>query len=391
MMRQWRLGAVTVAILGSLGLASAGRVAADVVLLDEYWTPEVVVCDVSVTEVDTQDTGDPTQAKFGEFSALLENASGWPSVRFRGAAMLQRADMPADRSEISLWYRTDACEGPWRIEIWQHWDELTSAPRKVMEAWVDGGGEGGKLVPDNEWHQASGALVPTEDYDDLPEDVILPTYVWISPTDGWDVAHRTYVDRIELTIQTDAPTQKRPAPEPVRHIRPRPGEQVTGEGWVWWEGEDAVEHNWPPGGIFRPCTAEQQAKLSNGAWLQHPNGAGRTARWEVEVPEAGRYALWLRGFWFVAPLRWRWNDGDWHDSVSDDVEHLDWTRIRQEWLNNTWAKLADVDLPAGKNVLELLVPPTGQNSLAIDCWLLTQVPFTPHGNTKPGEDAEAAQ
>jgi hypothetical protein len=63
------------------------------------------------------------------------------------------------------------------------------------------------------------------------------------------------------------------------------------------------------------------------------------------------------------------------------------TRIRQEWLVDDWAKLADIDLPAGRNVLELVVPPTGLDSLAIDCWLLTKVPFTPHGSAKPGEDA----
>ena len=60
--------------------------AGGIVLLDEYWTPDIASNDVAVEEIDTVDTEDPTQAKFGRASVRLENETGWPSVRFRGSA-----------------------------------------------------------------------------------------------------------------------------------------------------------------------------------------------------------------------------------------------------------------------------------------------------------------
>jgi len=167
--------------------------------------------------------------------------------------MFKSADVSADLSEVSLWYRTDAWEGPWRVEIWAYWNELEGGrPVKILGGVADGGGEGGSLIADDHWHQARGPLVATPRYETAPENTLLGTYVWLSPVDGWDVPHRTYVDRIELSVLKDDPEQRRPAPEPVWHIRPNPGEQVTGDGWVWWEAEDAVEHNFPPGACSGP-------------------------------------------------------------------------------------------------------------------------------------------
>jgi hypothetical protein len=50
-----------------------------IVLLDEHWFPEIMVNDVAVTEVDTEQTGDPTQAVSGDFSAMLKNDKGFPN------------------------------------------------------------------------------------------------------------------------------------------------------------------------------------------------------------------------------------------------------------------------------------------------------------------------
>lgn len=372
----WLLAAALTAV------AAANSVSADVVLLDEYWTAEVVVNDVVVTEIDTQETGDPTEAKEGEFSALLENFSGWPSVRFRGGAHVLLSQVRPGETEATLWYRTDAWEGTWRLEIWVHSNETGPGPLKVLEGLLDGGGEDGRLIADDEWHQARGLLLEAESYEKVRKNVLVPTYPWLVPVDGWDTPHRTYVDRLEIRVET-GPLEGEPAPAPVRHVRPDPGAQTTGDGWVWWEAEDAVEHNFPPGGVFRRDTVEQQEKLSNGAWLQHPDG-GRKATWEVELDEAGKYALWCRGFWFAAPFRWRWNEGKWRTCPAE-IMRADWVVVRQVWLTNSWAHLGDVDLPAGANTLEVEVPPPGQ-SIALDCWLLTREPFTPSGPNKPGED-----
>jgi len=110
------------------------------------------------------------------------------------------------------------------------------------------------------------------------------------------------------------------------------------------------------------------------------------------VPATGRYALWLRGFWFVVPLKWRWNEGEWHEIHPDNAQYLDFVRVRQVWLNNAWAHMGDVHLNEGRNTLDLAVPGGGQYSLALDCWVLTSVPFEPSGSTRPdGATAARAQ
>ena len=112
-----RADGVLVTVLSAVllgALVPARPASADVVLLDEYWTPEILVNDVVVTEIDTLETEDPTQAKSGEFSALLENFSGWPNVRFRGSSRIVADQLPPGYTEAGLWYRTDAWEGPER-------------------------------------------------------------------------------------------------------------------------------------------------------------------------------------------------------------------------------------------------------------------------------------
>ena len=104
-----RLGVLLLAAALLAGAAAPAR--ASVVLLDELWTPEITVNGVRVTEVDTEATGDPTQAVAGYFSAKLENETGAPNVRFRNAATVRPADLPPDQTEARLWYRTDKWNG----------------------------------------------------------------------------------------------------------------------------------------------------------------------------------------------------------------------------------------------------------------------------------------
>ncbi|MBI2300619.1 MAG: hypothetical protein HYU66_17055 [Armatimonadetes bacterium] len=77
------------AALAALLLAWPGS--ADTVLLDEVWSPEIMVNDVVATEIDTVQTGDPSMARSGEFSIKLENLTGFPNVRFRSATVVRRS------------------------------------------------------------------------------------------------------------------------------------------------------------------------------------------------------------------------------------------------------------------------------------------------------------
>jgi hypothetical protein len=373
--------AVIAAVMGAS--VCAPTVAADVVLLDEYWTPEILVNDVAVTEIDTQATGDAKQAKVGECSALLENETGWPNVRFRNGAALRLTDVPAGECDAKLWYRTDTWTGKWTLEIWAYRYEVTERPMNVLQAELDGGGNDGQLIADDEWHEARGVLIKSDEYDQVPEDKSVITFVWLKPRDGWDVPHHTYVDRVEIDVLTD----EEPPVEPARRVRPRPGAQVAGDDWVWWEAEDAVEHTFPPGGALLPHNVDEQAVLSNGAWLQFHGNVDQTARWEPSVPQAGSYTVWCRGVVFEEPFRWRSGGQPWQ-SWTGDQEPVDTRTVRgtdDEWeLTDGWYRLGQVDLPEGKQTFEMETSP-GLLSLGLDCFLLTRGEFTPDGARKPGE------
>jgi hypothetical protein len=358
--------------------------AADIVLLDEYWTPEILVNEVEVTEIDIQQTGDPAQAKVGECSALLENEVGWPNVRFRNGAALRLSEVPEGESDAKLWYRTDAWAGKWRLEIWAYRYQVVDRPVNVLQAELDGGGDDGRLIGDDEWHEARGVLIKSDEYDMVPADKMVITFIWLTPMEGWDMPHHTYIDRIEIDVLTD----EEPPVEAARRVRPDPGAQVAGNGWVWWEAEDAVEHTFPPGGAYLPHNVTEQAVLSNGAWLQYHGNTGQTAKWEPSVAQAGPYTLWCRGVIFEEPFRWRFGAQPWQ-SWAGDQEPLDTRLVRgtdDEWeVTDGWYRLGQVELSQGKQTFEIEASP-GLLSVAIDCFLLTRDEFTPNGAKKPGEE-----
>ncbi|MBM3472418.1 MAG: hypothetical protein FJX75_03995 [Armatimonadetes bacterium] len=369
-------------VVGLLTL-QVGFASADVVLLDEYWTPEIVVNDVKVTEIDTQQTGDPKQAKVGECSVLLENETGWPNVRFRNGAALRLTEVPTGESDAKLWYRTDTWTGKWTLEVWAYRYQVTDRPVNVLQAELDGGGGDGRLIADDEWHEARGVLAKSDEYDLVPADKRVITFIWLRPTDGWGVPHHTYVDHVEI----DALIDEKPPIEPTLYVRPKPGAQVAGDDWVWWEAEDAVEHTFPPGGALLPHNVEEQAVLSNGAWLQFHGNEGQTAKWEPSAPQAGSYTLWCRGVVFEEPFRWRFGGQPWQ-SWAGDQEPVDVRVVRgtdDEWeLTDGWYRLGQVDLPQGKQTFEMETSP-GLLSLGLDCFLLTRREFEPDGAKKPAD------
>ena len=374
-----------VAIVATLICCAPGMGLTDTVLLDEEWSAELKINNVKVTQIDTEATGDASQAKEGARSALLENAQGWPNVRFRGAASITLSEISPGASQAKLWYRTDTWDGKWQIQIWVYY-AAAGQPVKVLEGMLDAGGDDGKLIADDKWHQASATLESAGEYDSAPREDALPTYVWLVPKAGWGKQHRTYIDLIELVTPEGAP---RPAPPaPATEVQPRPGAQTTGRSWIWWEAEDAAAHTFPPGGGFAPANSQQQEKLSNGAWLQHHEGAGLAAKWEVSVAEGGRLALWTRKFWKHGPFRWRWNGGEWR-TCGRDIALADNVTMRLHVCAN-WVYLGEVELPAGKSTLEIEALPEA-TAIAFDCFLLSKTPFMPDGANKPGAKYNRAE
>jgi len=363
---------------------------ADLVLLDEYWSPEIAGNDVVVAEVDTQETGDPTEAKFGECSAKLWNESGSPNVRFRGAAPMTLSQIPPGDCELSLWYRTNGWTGPWRVEVWVWHEALHNAPApapvRVLQTTLDGGGPDGQLLADDQWHEARGRLTAGESYEATPkEEHMGAAYVWLVPVGGWNVAHRTYIDRISIEV-VDGDRKGEPAPAPARRIRPKPGAQTDGPGWIWWEGEDAFEHNVPTGGATVPMTEAQQALLSGNAWLSHHGVEDLQVQWEITVPEDGRYTLWCRGQ--GAPFRWCWDDGTWSECGFEAVwtDHVPYQdHGAYGWLRLCWVCLGEVQMSRGRHVLAVGGVPDDQ-AVGFDCWLVTRGGFMPDGARRPADE-----
>jgi hypothetical protein len=389
-----RASAVRMALLFAsavllFGAATPAR--ASVVLLDEYWSPEIMVNDVQMSEVDTEATGDPREAVAGCFSAKLENQKGWPSVRFRNAAGMGSTGLLPGQTEARLWYRTDKWNGKWTMEIWIL-SAAAGRPVQVLTADLDGGGEGGRLIADDRWHQARGMLKEGPEFGKVPAvKANEACYVWLRPTEGWDIAHTTYVDRIEV-INVDGPRKGEAPPAPASRVRPSPGAQTMAPGLVMWEGEDAVESTFPPDGLYVPETADQQRLLSNGAWLQHLSAEGAKASWKVTVPDAGPYALWARGFWYKGSFRWRIDEGEWQMSgpdrkVTAAVKYCD--SDAEAWgiaaLMVGWTPLGSADLKAGEHTLQIecLEDATG---FGFDCFVLAHSAFSP-----PAEQAGAEE
>ncbi|MBM4086952.1 MAG: hypothetical protein FJ272_19355, partial [Planctomycetes bacterium] len=359
-------------------LASAAL--ADVVLLDEDWTPEIRQNNVKVTPMDAKAVGDATLAKSGAKSVLLENANdGWPNVRFRNAGSVKLGDINLGADQVKLWYRTDAWDGTWQAQVWVYF-QAAGKPVKVLEGMLDGGGEGGKLIADNQWHQATATLQSAGDFDTAPQDAALPVFFWLAPKSGWGKAHKTYIDRVELV--SGKPAAPRPPPRPMAKVARKPGAQTNGPTWIWWEAEDAVAHTFQGSNAFEPANADQQDKLSNNDWLQHHEGAGKTGKWEVNVAEGGKLAFWTRKFWKHGPFKWRWNGGAWRE-CGRDIALADNVTLRLHLCAN-WVYLGEVELPAGKNTLEIEGLPDAA-AIAFDCFLLSKTPFLPDGANKPGK------
>jgi hypothetical protein len=372
-------------VVAALLAGAAGPVQASVVLLDEYWTPDIAHNDVQVAEVDTESTGDPTQAVAGYFSVRLENQTGAPSVRFRSANSGLYKDLPPDVTEARLWYRTDKWNGKLALQLWAMVPR--SAPVMWLEAELDGGGEDGRLIADGHWHQAKGILRKGNDFERVPMDDIYRTgMVWLRPIEGWDIAHTTFVDRIEAVV-ISGPGKGEPMSAPARHVRRMPGAQTSGPGFVRWEAEDALDPVPEPTNTLVPRDADAQKLLSNGAWAQgatdqvmYPYEAPEDAesfRYSVAVAEAGDYSLWLRAYCKRSSFRWRWDDGEWHTS-GPGTESIGAVMLTGNWLPVGWSHLGRVELAAGEHTFEVqTMQMPDRTALGYDCYVLARDAFVP--------------
>jgi len=163
----------------------------------------------------------------------------------------------------------------------------------------------------------------------------------------------------------------------------------AGDAWVWWEGEDPVETNFP-GRTWFSAREDERDKLSGGEWLTNIDDRERGepaafARYRVTVPEEGTYQLWTRKFWKHGPFRWRFGERDWR-VCGPDIALADSTPLRTHVVAN-WVHLGEVELDRGTTTFEIeLLAETGEAKTAgFDAFLLIRGPFKPRGALKPDE------
>ena len=179
----------------------------------------------------------------------------------------------------------------------------------------------------------------------------------------------------------------------------------AGGATLWIEGEDAAEEQ-----TFRNdwYAAHRTEEMSGGAWVHSFSepGQGRGwARYEVQVPETGRYTPWLRV-----------GTGDGHLAVAiggGPERELDLKAIRQEDQQKrrdkshepafrdernlasdgatdarylAWVRLDPVQLDAGEHEVTVRFgdPESDKPHAGLDAMVLTTEAFEPDGELKPG-------
>ncbi len=161
------------------------------------------------------------------------------------------------------------------------------------------------------------------------------------------------------------------------------------KSYVWWEGENPVETNFPRSTWFNGGAIEgKEHLLSNGNWLTNDgerSGAAAFARYRVEIPKPGDYHLWIRKFWKHGPFRWRFDEGEWWQ-MGREITLADSVEIATH-LGANWVYAGKVSLPEGETTftLELTVAEGESETACFDCFLLTPTLFVPRGKLKPDE------
>ncbi|RMD74612.1 MAG: hypothetical protein D6820_16385, partial [Lentisphaerae bacterium] len=174
------------------------------------------------------------------------------------------------------------------------------------------------------------------------------------------------------------------------------GAIAANQDYVWWEGEQAVKHNFADSGWFEPKNPKEREVLSNGDWLT--NGGKRRngepeafAVYSVNVPQSGTYHFWCRKFWAHGPFRWRFDQQEWQE-CGRKISLVNNMPLRK-FVTASWVYLGQVKLSAGQHTFELkLTAKVGEAKTAcFDAFVLSLHPFTPRGKMKPHEKSGKAE
>ncbi len=162
--------------------------------------------------------------------------------------------------------------------------------------------------------------------------------------------------------------------------------------WIWVEGEKPVKSTMHRHPYWYDQVKRDQ--LSGGDLISNFADQPGEASYRFTAPSAGEYELWVRANPIQAKLSYRLNDDrSWTPSTS--TRGLDSTNIATDGKPDlrflAWARAGKVSLKKGTNGIRFRMDSSNNNHGYLDCFVLTNEPFTPRGAVKPDQFAAAAR
>ncbi len=155
---------------------------------------------------------------------------------------------------------------------------------------------------------------------------------------------------------------------------------------IWTEGENPTKSNVTRHPWWYDKVHKEQ--LSGGDFISNWGPKPGEAEYAVEAPQAGQYEFWVRANPLGAKLAYKLNDGEWTEidlekEVRDRVNVAEDDKPDLRFL--AWEHVGAVALKKGANTVAFRMHSDNNNHGMLDCFVLANEKFEPHGIDKPGE------
>jgi hypothetical protein len=161
---------------------------------------------------------------------------------------------------------------------------------------------------------------------------------------------------------------------------------------IWTEGEEAVKadvkrHPWWYDKVNKD-------ELSGGDFISNWSDTPGNLTYSVTAPKAGEYDFWVRANPVGTKLSYQINDGpvadiDLQADPRETMNIADDGKIDLRYL--AWEHVGKVTLKQGANSLVFKMHSDNHNHGMLDCFVLADEAFTPHGFDKPGSMPKPGQ
>jgi hypothetical protein len=161
---------------------------------------------------------------------------------------------------------------------------------------------------------------------------------------------------------------------------------------IWTEGEkpvkaDVKRHPW----WYDKVTKDQ---LSGGDFISNWSDKPGEIEYAVTAPKAGEYDFWVRANPIGTKLSYQINGGA-AAEIDLNKEQRENTNIAEDGKPDlrflAWEHVGTVTLKLGANSVVFRMHSDNNNHGMLDCFVLANEPFQPHGVLRPGEIAKPAE